>query len=579
MVNPNRFKFIVVAVVAAFIFGALSGFAYTFTYTLRDLRVSASQTYDLDRIFEHYRNLRSLINQYLSLYYLHSVDLPRLNVSVPDIISDLGTRTDTSIPALNTMLSRQISAEPEASAEPYLYVSSLMAAQTAVQILITPQSFVSEATYIVFKGPDGRTYVKNGRTGQIEFSGYDDAAAIQYAIDAGGEGSRIVICGGDYYLKDVIRLRYDRITLEGLKNPFSQQWSNTRLVITMDLLNKYPNGESIITTDGDRFNVVIRNLVIDGYDVYSYMSSLSADFRAIRIGGFYNVVENVFIYYATNSVALHLHPFTSGTKVENIIRNVVIRGSPKYGLVVEGSQSDNFIENVIISDTGWEPIFVKSAGNLIKSLKIYNSPYITEQYGYNTWIQVEIDGGYRTGTLLRIYGKYSQFINFRGITSAASGSGMIWFESGAEGNLIVGAFLWNKAGSGAAFVSESSGENYVVSSVLSGFTSVKGGTYRDKIIIVNTFPYVKRGVATVSGDGTTKDFLLGTHGLSIADPSTVIIRCNPASAGAVSASPLACYLSDENGDGIYESIRVRFATAPPAGTNNVKIVWELELVN
>jgi hypothetical protein len=86
------------------------------------------------------------------------------------------------------------------------------------------------------------------------------------------------------------------------------------------------------------------------------------------------------------------------------------------------------------------------------------------------------------------------------------------------------------------------------------------------------------GVATLSGDGLTTDFLLGAHGLSpsITDPSKVIVKCTPVSVDAIAASPVTCYLSDEDGDGVYESVRAKFASAPAVGTNNVKIVWEAE---
>lgn len=86
------------------------------------------------------------------------------------------------------------------------------------------------------------------------------------------------------------------------------------------------------------------------------------------------------------------------------------------------------------------------------------------------------------------------------------------------------------------------------------------------------------GTATLSGDGTTTDFLLGNHGLSpsINDPTRVLVKCTPASADAIAASPVVCYLSDEDADGIYESIRAKFASAPAAGTNNVKLIWKAE---
>jgi len=60
---------------------------------------------------------------------------------------------------------------------------------------------VTPASYIVFKG-GGKTYVKNGLTGAIEFSSADDASAIQYAISSAVSqgGGRVFIKAGRYVL-------------------------------------------------------------------------------------------------------------------------------------------------------------------------------------------------------------------------------------------------------------------------------------------------------------------------------------------------------------------------------------------
>lgn len=83
------------------------------------------------------------------------------------------------------------------------------------------------------------------------------------------------------------------------------------------------------------------------------------------------------------------------------------------------------------------------------------------------------------------------------------------------------------------------------------------------------------GTATLSGDGTTTDFLVGPHNIVPAptDPSSIAVYCTPASPDAINASPVTCYLSDEDGDGTYESIRAKFQTAPASGTDNVKLSW------
>ena len=38
------------------------------------------------------------------------------------------------------------------------------------------------------------------------------------------------------------------------------------------------------------------------------------------------------------------------------------------------------------------------------------------------------------------------------------------------------------------------------------------------------------------------------------------------------------YLSDEDGDDVYELIRAKFVSTPASGTDNVKVVWEVEYV-
>ena len=102
----------------------------------------------------------------------------------------------------------------------------------------------------------------------------------------------------------------------------------------------------------------------------------------------------------------------------------------------------------------------------------------------------------------------------------------------------------------------------------------------EKIVFEGVEGYATKssGTATFSGDGTTTDFLIGTHGLAVTDPSKIVVKVTPASPDAIAASPCVGYVSDEDGDGKYESIRVKFASAPAAGTDNVKVVWEAEVI-
>jgi len=82
------------------------------------------------------------------------------------------------------------------------------------------------------------------------------------------------------------------------------------------------------------------------------------------------------------------------------------------------------------------------------------------------------------------------------------------------------------------------------------------------------------GTKTLSGDGLTTDFLIGEHGLGTTDRTKIVVLVTPASTDAINASPCFAYASDEDADGAYESIRVKFSTAPATGTDNVVIVWK-----
>jgi len=82
------------------------------------------------------------------------------------------------------------------------------------------------------------------------------------------------------------------------------------------------------------------------------------------------------------------------------------------------------------------------------------------------------------------------------------------------------------------------------------------------------------GTATFSGDGSTTDFLIGDHGLVITDPNKIVVKVTPISADAIAASPCVGYVDPDDNT----KIRVKFASAPASGTDNVKIAWKVEVV-
>ena len=92
------------------------------------------------------------------------------------------------------------------------------------------------------------------------------------------------------------------------------------------------------------------------------------------------------------------------------------------------------------------------------------------------------------------------------------------------------------------------------------------------------------GLHTVSGDGTTTDFLLTTLTMRAKEnePSfheSMQMRGTPISADAIGAGPMILYLDHAGSGTVWEEVRVKFASAPPSGTDNVQVRWDAELID
>ena len=88
-------------------------------------------------------------------------------------------------------------------------------------------------------------------------------------------------------------------------------------------------------------------------------------------------------------------------------------------------------------------------------------------------------------------------------------------------------------------------------------------------------PTENSGTATFSGDGSTTDFLIGDHGLAVTDPNRIVVKVTPISTDAIAASPCVGYVDPNDNT----KIRVKFASAPASGTDNVKIAWKAEVIS
>ena len=104
---------------------------------------------------------------------------------------------------------------------------------------------------------------------------------------------------------------------------------------------------------------------------------------------------------------------------------------------------------------------------------------------------------------------------------------------------------------------------------------IYGGYISTNKQVSNTTFIKNSGTATFSGDGTTTDLEIGSHGLVITDPSKIAVKVTPASSDAIAASPCVGYVDPADNT----KIRVKFSSAPASGSENVKIVWYAEVVS
>jgi len=123
-----------------------------------------------------------------------------------------------------------------------------------------------------------------------------------------------------------------------------------------------------------------------------------------------------------------------------------------------------------------------------------------------------------------------------------------------------------------------------VTIITNGYCEVKDNIFRnctgftfqgtDRVEGNQGYPTKNSDTKTFSGDGSTKDFLIGDHGLVVTDPNRIVVKVTPISQDAINASPCVGYVDPNDNT----KIRVKFASAPASGTNNVKIAWIAEIV-
>ncbi len=295
----------------------------------------------------------------------------------------------------------------------------------------------------------------------------------------------------------------------------------------------------------------------------------------------YNIIEN------SDQMGIELDPGTDKT----ILAYNVIRNTRHNGIEIDNAgYSVSVIGNKLFIIGTAQSVIPKSGGgyHYFHGIMVYDTFYTLIQgneiwipYGHGICIGDESVG---SGGKRKIIIKDNIIINPSQASSSVGyfdGIRIVDIPTLIEGNIIVDTRSAPRMRYGISSAVTLDKDIIIKNNYISGYTtSAMYGVHGAKLIDNIGYVTMNSGVAVFSGDGSTTDFLIGEHGLSptVDDPSNVVVRCSPASPDAISASPLVCYLSDEDGDGKYESIRVKFASAPPSGTNNVKVAWEAEYI-
>jgi len=155
-----------------------------------------------------------------------------------------------------------------------------------------------------------------------------------------------------------------------------------------------------------------------------------------------------------------------------------------------------------------------------------------------------------------------------------TGTGSIGvYSDGAERLVIVSNILYELEY--AVYFEDYSVNDFIILGNKLKYTTIKKGGGNKGIILYNR-DYITENikVASVTLDGTTTDYLLTTHDLSIlsSDRTMYEVECTPASQASINVSPIQCYVSDEDGDGKYESIRVKLNNPGTSGLSAVFVV-------
>jgi len=272
--------------------------------------------------------------------------------------------------------------------------------------LFTDQVVVP-ASYIVFKDGD-RIYVKNGKTGQIEYSSYDGSDAIQYAIDRASArgGGKVFIDAGVYTISNSLVLK-EGVEIEGV----------FPLRALVEAIGKAPDSSSAVLVGGTILQAADPNLTcFTGQNlrgVYLHKLGIKGFSRAIDVGATnvlgmaFSRIENLYMDNA-GDVAIRL------VNVQHLrvshIKAIIPRSNARFMHIINDHSWDggnSVIDDLyVIGGAGTDGVILLEAVNKVLNLIEIVRPQVNMwgSNGAGSGIRLRGVGGTGVCSRINLYG-------------------------------------------------------------------------------------------------------------------------------------------------------------------------------
>ena len=444
--------------------------------------------------------------------------------------------------------------------------------------------FESEGAELDITGLNDVAFEFGSKDSTSDYYKYTGFKNIVFRGDQNNTNSTVAIFyripHGVYIYNVKINGGYNGIILDGecydalLDHLFIYHVVNDQIVARKGSSNDSPNGVKVVNSDIG-YGTSSRAILIDGK--YGYVISNTyietADGICIEVNG-RATIKGCFLSGSKNIVhnggRLNIigNQFTRGVAIEatgSDLLEVIVGNRFSYWYVSDLPDYLIYSSHVLHATITGNTFFAKT--DLNPDSKLINAMLVYGEISGNTFIGKE-----NYGTFIYLY-NYTNYTTIVGNTFNRADIGIKSHSTNVNRVIVTNNTFYN-LNTGIDFTY--TGDNNIIIGNL--FDNVSTPILVDftKVLVRNNRGYTTEssGIATLSGDGSTTDFLIGDHGLAVTDPTKIVVKVTPIGSDAIAASPCVGYVDPNDNT----KIRVKFASAPASGTDNVKIVWEAQMV-